>query len=184
MSFWGGLLQGFAYRNGITGAISAPALLNWFFLFCICDYMFQLYKWPTAYSYLWTLSKINNYATVEKWLLTIFLFPLSPPPSVSTLQFSLASIYLGHQPTYIPNIVLFVFYYNLFRLFFFFLVTVRILVFCYWCFFVSLFFSCFCCFYCCCFCYVSFIVSEVKLFRPPYIVYFFPTVWAHRLWAI
>ena len=39
----------------------------------------------TAYSYLWTLSKINNYATVEerkkKWLQTIFPFshpPLSP----------------------------------------------------------------------------------------------------------
>ena len=40
--------------------------------FCICDYMLLLYKWPTAYSYLWTLSEINKFATVEKWLQTIF----------------------------------------------------------------------------------------------------------------
>ena len=30
-----------------------------------------------------------------------------PTPTVSLRHFSLASIYLGHQPIYLPNIVLF-----------------------------------------------------------------------------
>jgi len=61
---------------------------------------------------------------------------LFPSPSVSTFQFSLASIYLSHQPIYLPNIVLF------FPLFCFdcFLVIVCIFVFCYCSLFVTFFF--------------------------------------------
>ena len=52
--------------------------------FCIRDYiMFQLYKRPTACSYLWTLSKIK--ASVEKRLKTTFPspHPLRSPHSIS-----------------------------------------------------------------------------------------------------
>ena len=46
----------------------------------------------------------NESATVK---MTSNHLSLSPLPSVSTLHFSLASIYLGHQPVYLPDIVCF-----------------------------------------------------------------------------
>ena len=63
---------------------------------------------------------INN--TVEKLLQTIFPSPLPPPPSISTLQFSLVSIYLVHQPIYLSDSVMLLFFTAI--CFDFFLVTV------------------------------------------------------------
>ena len=48
------------------------------------------------------------------WKMTSNLLSLYPPPSVSTLHSSLASISLGHQPIYLPDMF---FYYILFCLF-------------------------------------------------------------------
>ena len=65
--------------------------------------------------------RTNSYVSMMKmtdrlllWKMTSNLLSLYPPPSVSTLHFSLASIYLGHQPIYLPDML---FYYNLFCLF-------------------------------------------------------------------
>ena len=98
--------------------------------FCICVYMFQLCKWPTAYSYFWTLSKINMLLYKK---MTSNHPSLSPFPSVPTLHFSLASIHLGHQPIYLPDIDCCCFYYSLFWLF------PSDCLYCCCCFFLSLF---------------------------------------------
>ena len=49
--------------------------------------------------------KINNYATVEKIKIKMTSNHLSlfPSLSVSTFQFSLANIYLSHQPIYLST---------------------------------------------------------------------------------
>ena len=122
--------------------------------------VFLWWKWPTAYSYFWIFFKFN----MLLWKMTSNL-SLYPPPSVSTLHFSLASIYLGHQPIYFPDRF---FDYYLFCLFpsdcsyFFvclFVVVVVVVA-------LLVLFLCFLLFVCFLFlflCYVSFIVRLVKL---------------------
>ena len=60
------------------------------------------------------LSFVNNKCYCQK--LTSNHLSVSSAPSLSTLQFSLVSIYLVHQPIYLTVFFVF-FYYNLFRLF-------------------------------------------------------------------
>ena len=108
--------------------------------------------------------KINNYATVEKRKkMTSNHLSLFPSLSVSTFQFSLASIYLSHQPIYLSTYYCYFFHYFVFHCF---LATVRIFVSCYCSLFVCFFFFlCFLLF----FVFIVVIshsvsVSEMKLF--------------------
>ena len=97
---------------------------------------------------------------------------LSPSPSVSTFQFSLDSIYLSHQPVYLPNIVLFFllqFVLTVFQRLFVFLCFVIVV-----CFFLFLsLFSLVFRFYCCYFLLRLTFCQRNEIVRPPYIVRFF-----------
>ena len=68
---------------------------------------------------------------------------LSPPPSVSTLHLALASIYLGHQPIYLPD------FFSTTICFDYFLVTVCFVVVCFFFYFLLfIFFYCYVFIYC------------------------------------